>query len=421
MLEIFLVYLHYALLLIFGIVLSFCFAGITLDKNSITKISLVFLFSAVSQIIFLITLGEDFVWKIYPLITHLPLIFVLTYFYKERLVTVIASIATTYMLCQPAKWFGVFFFALSESVIIETIIRIVILVSILFAGIYYFSSTISTIFHKETRNFLVFSIVPIIYYLFDYTTGVYSQSWGTFAESVNEFLPFMLSLVYLIFCFFYYKEYEQKLESNQNERIMKIIINEMNKEIELIKNTEKEIRIMKHDMRWLLNNIKTCLDNGDMQSANKFISSYTAQIDTATIQHFCTNSTIDYVLRGFASKCIANDIDFQHQVELDSLGIDEIMFSTILSNALENAFNAQLNLPKEKRKVSLMLKKRNNKILLSIKNPYDIEPIFLNEMPISKDIGHGYGTQSIVYLTNKLQGNYQFTTEDGYFILRIVI
>ena len=68
-----------------------------------------------------------------------------------------------------------------------------------------------------------------------------------------------------------------------------------------------------------------------------------------------------------------------------------------------------------------MLKKRNNKILLSIKNPYDIEPIFLNEMPISKDIGHGYGTQSIVYLTNKLQGNYQFTTEDGYFILRIVI
>ena len=97
------------------------------------------------------------------------------------------------------------------------------------------------------------------------------------------------------------------------------------------------------------------------------------------------------------------------------------MFSTIVSNALDNALNAQKELPPEERNVRLMLKIHANKILLSVKNPYKNPPVMVNGIPMSSKKGHGYGTKSILYLTERLGGNCQFTLDEDSFVLRIVI
>ena len=68
-----------------------------------------------------------------------------------------------------------------------------------------------------------------------------------------------------------------------------------------------------------------------------------------------------------------------------------------------------------------MLKEMNGKILLSIRNPFDKEPVFKDGLPISSRNGHGYGTQSISYLAERMGGSYQFLTEDRHFILRVII
>ena len=97
------------------------------------------------------------------------------------------------------------------------------------------------------------------------------------------------------------------------------------------------------------------------------------------------------------------------------------MTSSILSNGLDNAINAAAILPVEKRSIKLMLKTDNGKLLLSIRNHFEGKIIFSDGVPISNKPGHGYGTQSICYITQKLGGNYQFMAEDNEFILRVVI
>ena len=97
------------------------------------------------------------------------------------------------------------------------------------------------------------------------------------------------------------------------------------------------------------------------------------------------------------------------------------MLSTLISNALDNALNAQLNLPPEKRNIDLMLKDSRGHLLLSIKNPYGEEPLFQDGIPIARQKDHGYGTKSIVYLSQKMGGNCQFTLHNDLFVLRVMI
>ena len=95
----------------------------------------------------------------------------------------------------------------------------------------------------------------------------------------------------------------------------------------------------------------------------------------------------------------------------------QILFSSILSNAL----HAVSRLPKEKRIVTLMLREANGRMLFSVKNPIEKVPEFVDGIPVSKRKGHGYGTQSIRYLTEKLGGNCQFTVKDSMFITRVIL
>ena len=61
------------------------------------------------------------------------------------------------------------------------------------------------------------------------------------------------------------------------------------------------------------------------------------------------------------------------------------------------------------------------KLLISIKNTFTEKPKMIDGIPYSEHEGHGFGTQSIRYITDKLKGNWQFSIKDGWFILRIVL
>ena len=131
--------------------------------------------------------------------------------------------------------------------------------------------------------------------------------------------------------------------------------------------------------------------------------------------------TLNYVLSDYAEKCRNAQIPFTYAVELEALPVDEVYFSSIVSNALDNALNAQMKIPAERRNIKLLLKNSGGKLLFSVKNPVSGPVAFADGLPVSDKKGHGYGTQSIRYLTERLGGNCQFTVQDGMFVLRVVL
>lgn len=421
MLNPYLLLAYGVVLLVFGITLTAAFAGIRLSKRNVLIFLGLFLFSGSIQLALSLAFSEAVVRDLYPLIAHLPLIALLHVVYRKPLSTATAAAFTAYLFCQPAKWFGTFTFFLTNSYAVETVVHVLVMVFTGYVGLFHLTAYFSRIFNKDWRTVAIFGFVPTFYYFFDYITTVYTNLFHSQSRVILEFLSFFLAVIYTAFCCIYYEEYKQKSAAQQKEQIIRIAVEQQEKEMNAVRQTEKEVRLLRHDMRMFLSSLAVSIENGEVSTAQEMINAQITRIDGTKLEHFCGNEILNFVISDYAARCERESVAFNCAIELDSLAADEIMFASILSNALDNALNAQKALPADRRSIKLMLKKSGEKLLLSVKNPVSDRVIFSDGLPLSGKNGHGYGTQSIRYLTECLGGNCQFSVQDDTFILRVVL
>ena len=415
-------YAHYILLLAFGVVLSFAFGGIRLlERENLRRMAVLFVLCGLLQLAGYLAFDEQTVWKLYPLITHVPIGAVLCLVYRRNIVTALAAVSSAYLCCQPAKWLGLLCYSLTHSAVAQGVVRSLTLVAVGGVVLCCLAPTLSRLFLKDRKSAAIFGSVPLVYYLYDYSMGIYTDLWTTNDRVAAEFLPFFLCVAFLLFCFAYYKEYEQKADAENKEQLIRLAVEQQRREVEAVKRSENELRILRHDMRMLLSNLSVCIENNDRETAREMISAYTSYIEGTKVDYYCANAIVNYILTDFANKCKEKQVAFTCVAGVEELAVDEILFSSILSNALDNALNAQEEMAEDRRRVELMLKLVNGKLLLSVKNPTATVPVFVDGLPLSARKGHGYGTRSIRYMTERLGGHCQFSVQDGLFILRVVL
>ena len=419
--EQFLYYTHYTLLLVFGVGISAAFSGIPATKRDFLRLLALMALCGCLQLGVYAFFGEEVVWQWYPAIVHLPIILTLVFVFGRKFANAVSAMASAYLCCQIAKWFGLAAFAFSGSSRTELLVRIVILLATAAVILHWFARKIARIYSPDHNNSWVFGITPVVYYLFDYAVAIYSSLWADKHRLVVEFLPFFLCVGHLLFCAVYYREYELKRESESKEQILRITVEQQTKEVEMIRRSEREIRRLRHDLNLLLNSLSACIELSDKETARKLISGFSELAETSSVIRYCSNDTLNYVLSDYAARCREKGILFQPMIELTEFDVDEILFSSILANALDNALNAQEGLHSHRRNIRLLLKNSSGKILLCVKNTFKEPPLFRDGIPASFREGHGYGVQSILYITEKLGGNGQFTIEDDWFVLRVVV
>ncbi|MBQ7320181.1 MAG: GHKL domain-containing protein [Clostridia bacterium] len=411
-----------ALLLIYGVLLSAAFTGMKLTLNNTLLLYPLVIVCGVSQMLVFFLLGEETTVRLYPLITHLPILLYLFFLCRKRAGSVIVSVTTAYLCCQPSRWVGEIAYILYPSRTLEYSVRIIALLIMALLILLYFAPRIMSMLTKQSKDGLLLGIIPIIYYILDYLLQIYA-AFGSFSSRLMlSFMPLMLCLLYLIFAYVYYKTSLQKETVERREQLARLALEQHLKEMETLRRMERRVRFLRHDMRFLLTNLAVCVEQQDFSSAESLIREYSQKVEETEIKRYCDSITLNYLFSAFESSCEEGKVALSMTVELGELNVDEISFSSILSNALDNALNAQKELPEASRSIRVMLKSANGKILLSVKNPYATEPTFSPDgIPLSKMEGHGYGTQNIRYLCERLGGKCQFIAEGGVFTLRVVL
>ena len=94
----------------------------------------------------------------------------------------------------------------------------------------------------------------------------------------------------------------------------------------------------------------------------------------------------------------------------------------LLSNALENALHACAPLVEAGQDcvIDVNFHERGKKFFLQITNPCQQEKVRLVKgIPVTDQPGHGLGVQSICSVVAKYGGLYDFSVQDGTFILRL--
>ena len=414
-------FLYFLPLLASDILMSSAMADCEFNRKSLTWMFCFFLLSGLTQFVIIIEWGYTLIWYTYPLTIQLPVFLLLWIIERRPFFSSLASVTTAYLFCEPVKWFVMLcsFFSLDIRIVI--FLQIVLLISVTLFVCLFLSRYLGVMFAKEAKTVMIFSMIPNVYYPFDYFIGLITHFRTVDTRLVYEFYAFFLCISFITFCIVYYKEYEQKISEQHKSELIQIIVSQQYHELNAIRRNEKEVRMIRHDMRLHLNNIASCLNNGDIETAENIINSLIQSVSSTVVKRYCDNNVVNYILNDFAVKCQEESIDFQMNIALGKLDVNEIMFSSILANALDNAFNAQKELDKNKRRISLILKNSKQKLLLSVRNPFLTRPVFKHGIPVSFAKDHGYGTQSICYMTEKLNGKYQFIVKDDQFMVRVII
>ena len=414
--------LHHAVTLLFGVYISAAFLGIRMSRRNIL---ILFGFSAAVGVISTLSyvfFGEAFTAQIYPLIIHLPLILFLTLVYKNTALRCVLAVLTAYLCCQISKWAGLVLLSITETEWVYYSVRIITTIVVFAVLVRYVSNAAAQLIKKPTGALLIFAILPFTYYLFDYGTGVYTELIYSGKKVVSEFLGFALSIAYLLFLLIYFKQYEEKREAEQRSRLLEMQQVQTQKEIEAQKRSANAVSLLRHDMRHFCAAISAYIDDGEYDKAKEYIGEIVSYVDRTALHKFCKNETVNMILSSYENVMEENTIDFSPSICIpERLSVSDVDLTSILSNALENAINAVLPLETGKRHIALHLRMDDGKLLLSLKNTFAEKPIMRDGIPHSNKAGHGFGTQSIRYVTEKLKGNCQFSVKDDWFILRVIL
>ena len=411
--------IRYTLTLLFGIFVSTLFLDIKINKKNILIIFGFFYIDLALQAIFYFSKNISSVISLYPLITHLPLFLFFIFIFKKRIFPTLIAIASAYLCCQISNWSTIFVSSFINGTA-DIIYSLSLFLSFGFI-VKFVYLPISQLLKKQSSELISFGIIPIFYYIFDYVSTVYTQLLYVGNRITVEFTPFLLCICYFVFCTVYFKQYEEKQHIETNNKLMYMKQTQVEKEMTLMEENEKKIVLIRHDMRHFLNNILNDLENNQNEHAIDYIHTLFDSLDQTVRKQYCLNNTINMIIASYENRIQEGNIDFHYQLSVPKKSaISDIDLTSILSNALENALKAVLLL-KDYRFIQLTIEEKCGKLLISVENNYLNEPIFVDGIPISKEKNHGFGSQSIVYTVDKLNGNCQFSVNYHRFILRIVI
>lgn len=414
--------LHYGTTLLFGIFLSAAFLGIRINRRNVSALVV---FSAVAGAVNAVSygwFGTQFAEEIYPLSTHLPLILFFVLFYKYRFLPSVIAVFTAYQSCQLSNWAGMLAQHVTGSISAYYGARIVTTVVVFVILIRHVAPVVAQFMQKSAKDVMILGIIPATYYLYDYAVTVYTELLYSGIKVVEELLACMLYVFYVVFVLVYFKQYEEKQEANQRNRLMELQRAQSEKELARMKHSEYLVSMMRHDMRHFLNDISGFIRSGEYDRAQNYIHEIIENVDATVEKRYCGNKLFNLIISSYETIIQEKQIDFQWFIEVPGeLKFSDSDLSAILSNALEKAIHAVSILEESRREIVLDMHMNNDKLLISIKNTYDGNVRMVDGMPQGQENGHGFGTQSIRYMTEKLRGNCQFVAEEQYFILRIVL
>ena len=370
--------------------------------------------------------SEELRTRLYPAVVHLPLLAVL-YILTRRLFWPIVSILSAYLFCQLRRWIALLAVALlSGGSFLQNVVELAVTLPLLLFLLRFSSPAIRQLSEYPIKNQWQFGVVPALYYGFDYLTRVYTDLLFSGEPAVLEFMPFVCGIAYLVFLLYSSSAEEQRWQAKQVQDSLKLQLDQSVRQISAMRESQIMAARHRHDLRHHLQYLSTCIQNGEKERAQNYISNICREIEAQQVRHYCENEAVNLILVSFAGRAEKQGIGFDVDGTLPSIiPVSDSDLCVILSNALENAICACQPFVSKGEKctvsVQLWFNKKTNKSFIQVANPCEGKVRFQKGIPVSSQPGHGIGSRSICAIVERYGGVYSFMEQDGQFILRLFL
>lgn len=414
---------NYGLVTIYGFLLSIAFSGGCKDYKQKYASVCMLVFFIIVQIPFRCIGGVDFSKKIYPFLVHLPLILILVFAQKKNIGIAIVSVCTAYSCCQFPRWVSVAVSALTSSPLAGEISYTAVIIPIFILLYRFFAEFAYAAMTYSKRALFLFGTLPVAYYIFDYTTTIYTKTLYSGVYAISEALPTVCMLFYVGFISMYHAEVQKRTQAEFENSAISLELKQAETEITAMKMIQEQNAVFRHDLRHHINLLSTYLENNDINAALDYLRQARTDADKITPTVYTDNSIVNFTLSYYAIKAKENDVSLQCTANVPKeINLPDTDLSAVLSNAIENAVTAASKCENSKTKtVTVMLAVKKNKLLISVSNPYSGIIESNGELPINTAEGHGFGVKSIKAIAERHNGICSFEWNDSIFTIRIVM
>ena len=405
---------------LFGAAVSACFSGIPVNRKNLLFLLVFCALDGLVQIMIFCSFDESFSRQIYPVMAHLPLILFLILVYKCTLLNSIVSVLTAYLCCQIPQWCGLFFSLFSNNKIVYTVIY-VLSALLTFYILYRYMADLARFFMKQTKkSALLLGIVPLCYYIFDYTTTVYTDLLYSLNKIAVQFMPSVCCFFYFVFIIYYYRELALQEQAKHLVDSLNLQLEHAAIDLNNMRTMQTQAITYRHDLRHHCTYLQTLASTGDLEKITDYLNTIQSDIEAITPKRFCANELINLVLSTYNAKATDKKISLNIQASVPKdLPVSDTKLCAILSNALENALYATEQAAGKS--IQVQLAERNSTLLIQISNPFTGTVTYDKDIPSSSKDHHGFGTKSIAAIVDSYNGQYEFTAENQVFTVRILL
>lgn len=187
----------------------------------------------------------------------------------------------------------------------------------------------------------------------------------------------------------------------------------------LVEQSEKNLRILRHDMRHYSGLIDSLLEQGEYQEIKKVTEHINTVTDGNKVTRYCSNLIANTILSSMMEKAYSQGIEVQHDIVISrEIPVDSYEFAMVVANLLDNALNCVKNFVEKKKCVDIKIRCGQDHLLIHIKNAYEDEIAFDPETGLPKSQrgkNHGLGMQSVQAFSDKIGGSLGCYCENGLF------
>ena len=215
---------------------------------------------------------------------------------------------------------------------------------------------------------------------------------------------------------FFSKQIDKRIAAYQRE-----LIETHYREVE---NMYRQIRGWRHDYRNHIQMMKVLAANGDMDALKVYLNELDTDLNTVDTVVKTGNPMADAILNSKISLARSRNIPTQVDAHIPvKLKMSELDLCCIIGNLFDNAMEASMALPEEKRLIRVYMDMKGTQLYISFTNFTAAKKLSKvgKGFKTSKGEGHGFGLVRIDDIVSRYDGYLSRNSEDGAFTTEILI
>lgn len=371
--------------------------------------------------VFWITLDYHQFMEHYPLIVHLPTLFIFMYLSRFSPVKVIFIQLTFIAITTSFSLIAIVISSLwnYDRMLIDLICYALYLpTGLLFYR--FVRPTFLYMLRTTNKGWAWFCIIPFSFTVITYSIGKYNVN-----TVISEIMVLYAIAIFILTLSAYalilrsFRQTREQFQLQNEQSILHLQVNAARANIEALRDSQAHAAIYRHDMRHHLNLISAYLVEKDYESAKRYITEINAHINDNVAEQFCENYAVNLIINAYASHARQEGIRFEAKLMLPKVtSVSDMDLCVLFSNALENALHACRNIPyTSERFIRIESRNKGAAYFLQIVNSCYGDVSFSEGLPLSNQKDHGLGTRSIAAIIEKYQGFYSFSLDDSQFRL----